>query len=108
MKSAGGGKSRAGEGAEVMMDRPGPRSGLRQNDADAMGLPLDVEITDTPDSVRIELDRRRRARCCSRRRAEALDALQHIVNTGVPPRAEGRPDASSSIASTIAKARTPS
>ena len=47
---------------------------------DAMGLPLDIAVTDTPDSVRIELSGEGGEQLL-RRRAEALDALQHIVNT---------------------------
>jgi spoIIIJ-associated protein len=47
---------------------------------DAMGLPLEVTVTDTPDSVRIDLSGDQ-GEVLLRRRAEALDALQHIVNT---------------------------
>ena len=46
----------------------------------AMGVPVDIEILDTPDSVRIELTGDA-GEVLLRRRAEALDALQHIVNT---------------------------
>ena len=46
----------------------------------AMGVPLDVAIEDTADSVRIELSGNS-GELLLRRRAEALDALQHIVNT---------------------------
>jgi spoIIIJ-associated protein len=45
-----------------------------------MGLPLDVNIQDLPDSVRIDLAGEG-GEVLLRRRAEALDALQHIVNT---------------------------
>jgi spoIIIJ-associated protein len=47
---------------------------------EAMGVPLDVEIKDTPDGVRVELSGEGGEQLL-RRRAEALDALQHIVNT---------------------------
>ena len=46
----------------------------------ALGIPLDVAITDSPDSVRIDLSGEN-GDVLLRRRAEALDALQHIVNT---------------------------
>ena len=46
----------------------------------AMGLPLSASITDTADSVRIDLSGEQ-GDVLLRRRAEALDALQHIVNT---------------------------
>jgi spoIIIJ-associated protein len=47
---------------------------------DAMGVPLEIEIKDTSDSVRVELSGEA-GEVLLRRRAEALDALQHIVNT---------------------------
>ena len=47
---------------------------------DAMGLPLAVTVSDTHDSVRIDLSGEG-GEVLLRRRAEALDALQHIVNT---------------------------
>jgi spoIIIJ-associated protein len=47
---------------------------------DAMGVPLEVAIKDTPDGVRVELSGEGGEQLL-RRRAEALDALQHIVNT---------------------------
>ncbi len=47
---------------------------------DAMGLSLDVTVSDLPDSVRIDLTGEH-GEVLLRRRAEALDALQHIVNT---------------------------
>ena len=47
---------------------------------DAMGLPLDVRVSDTPDGVRIDVSGED-GDVLLRRRAEALDALQHIVNT---------------------------
>ena len=46
----------------------------------AMGLPLEVTVTDSSDSVRIDLAGEQ-GDVLLRRRAEALDALQHIVNT---------------------------
>jgi spoIIIJ-associated protein len=47
---------------------------------EAMGLPLDVRVSDTPDGVRIDVTGDE-GEVLLRRRAEALDALQHIVNT---------------------------
>lgn len=47
---------------------------------EAMGLTLEITVTDTPDSVRIDLSGEE-GEVLLRRRAEALDALQHIVNT---------------------------
>ena len=46
----------------------------------AMGLPLTVSIEDRPDSVHIDLAGEGGEQLL-RRRAETLDALQHIVNT---------------------------
>jgi spoIIIJ-associated protein len=46
----------------------------------AMGLTLDVAIDDTPDGVRVEISGQDGEHLL-RRRAEALDALQLIVNT---------------------------
>ncbi len=46
----------------------------------AMGVPLDVAVIDESDSVRVELSGDGGEQLL-RRRAEALDALQHIVNT---------------------------
>jgi spoIIIJ-associated protein len=46
----------------------------------AMGVPLEITIQDLPDSVRIDLAGEG-GEVLLRRRAEALDALQHIVNT---------------------------
>jgi len=46
----------------------------------AMGVPLEIEIQDTADSVRIDLSGEA-GDVLLRRRAEALDALQQIVNT---------------------------
>jgi spoIIIJ-associated protein len=47
---------------------------------DAMGLPLEIAISDTADNVRIDLSGEE-GEVLLRRRAETLDALQHIVNT---------------------------
>jgi spoIIIJ-associated protein len=47
---------------------------------DAMGLPLEITVTDTADSLRIDLAGDE-GEVLLRRRAETLDALQHIVNT---------------------------
>ena len=46
----------------------------------ALGIPLEVAMSDSPDSVRIDLSGEN-GDVLLRRRAEALDALQHIVNT---------------------------
>ena len=46
----------------------------------AMGIVVDIAVHDTPDSVRVELTGEG-GEALLRRRAEALDALQHIVNT---------------------------
>jgi spoIIIJ-associated protein len=47
---------------------------------EAMGLPLDVTVAEAPDSVRVELSGDGGEHLL-RRKAEALDALQQIVNT---------------------------
>jgi spoIIIJ-associated protein len=47
----------------------------------AMGLTLQIDVEDTADSVRLQLSGED-ADVLLRRRAETLDALQHIVNTG--------------------------
>jgi spoIIIJ-associated protein len=51
-----------------------------QRTLEAMGVPVDITIEDTADSVHIELSGDH-GDVLLRRRAEALDALQHIVNT---------------------------
>jgi spoIIIJ-associated protein len=51
-----------------------------QRTVEAMGLPLTVAISETADSVRIDLSGDQ-GDVLLRRRAEALDALQHVVNT---------------------------
>ncbi|MGB2716786.1 MAG: R3H domain-containing nucleic acid-binding protein [Vicinamibacterales bacterium] len=54
--------------------------GFLQGTLEAMGVPLDITIEDSADSVRIELTGNG-GDVLLRRRAEALDALQHVVNT---------------------------
>ena len=51
-----------------------------RNTMTAMGLTLDVEVIDTPDAIRVEISGEGGEHLL-RRRAEALDALQLIVNT---------------------------
>ena len=46
----------------------------------AMGVPLDVTVVDAGDNIRVEL-KGEGGEVLLRRRAEALDALQQIVNT---------------------------
>lgn len=46
----------------------------------AMGLQLDVAVTDTPDAIRVDISGEGGEHLL-RRRAEALDALQLVVNT---------------------------
>jgi spoIIIJ-associated protein len=47
---------------------------------DAMGLPLDVHVTEEPDAIRVDL-KGAGGEELLRRKGETLDALQHIVNT---------------------------
>ena len=54
---------------------------LVRNVVSAMGLNLDVEVVDTPDAIRIELSGDG-GEALLKRKGEALDALQQIVNTG--------------------------
>jgi spoIIIJ-associated protein len=54
--------------------------GFLQETVAAMGVPLEVAITEEPDRVRVELSGDGGEQLL-RRRAEALDALQHLVNT---------------------------
>ena len=68
-----------GKGAEVMDLHERVRE-FMQKTLGAMGVPLDVAIIEEPDSVRVELSGDGGEQLL-RRRAEALDALQHIVNT---------------------------
>ena len=51
-----------------------------RNTMTAMGLTLDVEVKDTSDAIRVEISGEGGEHLL-RRRAEALDALQLIVNT---------------------------
>jgi spoIIIJ-associated protein len=46
-----------------------------------MGLSLDVQVIDTPDAIRIEISGDG-GEVLLKRKGEALDALQQIVNTG--------------------------
>jgi spoIIIJ-associated protein len=55
--------------------------GLVRSVLTAMGLELDVEIVDTEDAIRIEITGGG-GEVLLKRKAEALDALQQIVNTG--------------------------
>lgn len=47
---------------------------------EAMGLPLEVAVAETPDAVRVDLSGEE-GDALLRRRGEALEALQHIVNS---------------------------
>lgn len=51
-----------------------------RNTLAAMGLPLDVDVHDTDDGIRVEISGEGGEQLL-RRKAEALDALQVIVNT---------------------------
>ena len=62
------------------MDLHGQVRDFVQKTIGAMGVPLEITIQDLPDSVRIDLAGEG-GEVLLRRRAEALDALQHIVNT---------------------------
>jgi spoIIIJ-associated protein len=55
--------------------------GLVRNVISAMGLSLDVQVVDTPDAIRIEISGDG-GEVLLKRKGEALDALQQIVNTG--------------------------
>ena len=54
---------------------------LVRNVVSAMGLTLDVQITDTPDAIRIDITGDG-GELLLKRKGEILDALQQIVNTG--------------------------
>jgi spoIIIJ-associated protein len=54
----------------------------------AMGVPLEIAIVEEPDNVRVELSGEGGEQLL-RRRAEALDALQHIVNTAFRRQLDG-------------------
>ena len=56
-------------------------AGFMKSVLSAMGLSLDVQVRDTSDAVRIDLSGDG-GEILLRRKAEALDALQQIVNTG--------------------------
>jgi spoIIIJ-associated protein len=62
------------------MDLQGRVREFMEQTLKAMGVPLDVAIEDTSDGVRINLTGDGGEQLL-RRKAEALDALQHIVNT---------------------------
>ncbi len=55
--------------------------GLVRNVLTAMGLSLDVQVLDTPDAIRVEISGDG-GEVLLKRKGEALDALQQIVNTG--------------------------
>ena len=61
-------------------DPHGPVTQFVERTLTAMGIPLRVEVQDTPDSVRLDLSGEG-GDVLLQRRAEALDALQHVVNT---------------------------
>ncbi|HYT67131.1 MAG TPA: R3H domain-containing nucleic acid-binding protein [Vicinamibacterales bacterium] len=54
---------------------------LVRNVVNAMGLALDVQVVDTLDAIRIEISGDG-GEMLLKRKGEALDALQQIVNTG--------------------------
>ena len=54
---------------------------LVKNVVSAMGLNLEVDVVDTPDAIRIEISGDG-GEVLLKRKGEALDALQQIVNTG--------------------------
>jgi spoIIIJ-associated protein len=56
-------------------------SGFVRDVLAAMGLSLAVQVQDTPDGIRIDLSGEG-GEVLLRRKAEALEALQQIVNTG--------------------------
>jgi spoIIIJ-associated protein len=55
--------------------------GLVRNVLTAMGLTLDVQVLDTADAIRVEITGDG-GEVLLKRKGEALDALQQIVNTG--------------------------
>jgi spoIIIJ-associated protein len=63
-----------------MMDLHGRVKDFVSSTLDAMGLALTVNVTDASDSVRVDLAGED-GEVLLRRRAETLDALQHVVNT---------------------------
>lgn len=56
-------------------------AGLVKSVVTAMGLTLDVQITDTPDAIRLDISGDG-GEVLLKRKGEILDALQQIVNTG--------------------------
>ena len=56
-------------------------AGLVTNVVTAMGLTLEVQVVDTPDAIRLEISGEG-GEMLLKRKGEALDALQQIVNTG--------------------------
>ena len=62
------------------MDLQGRVRAFMQQTLEAIGLPLEIALEETPDSVRINLSGEGGEHLL-RRKGEALDALQHIVNT---------------------------
>ena len=56
-------------------------AGLVSNVVSAMGLNLEVQVVDTPDAIRLEISGDG-GEMLLKRKGEALDALQQIVNTG--------------------------
>jgi spoIIIJ-associated protein len=62
------------------MDQHGQVREFLDKTLKAMGIPLEITVLDMPDSVRLELSGAG-GEVLLRRRAEALDALQHVVNT---------------------------
>jgi spoIIIJ-associated protein len=56
-------------------------AGLVSNVVSAMGLTLEVLVVDTPDAIRLEISGDG-GEVLLKRKGEALDALQQIVNTG--------------------------
>ena len=73
----------------------------------AMGLPLEIAVEDTPDSVRLELSGDG-GEVLLQRRGETLDALQHIVNTAFRRELEGRSHVRARLPRLPSRARTPS
>ena len=73
-------QDRPGQGALVMTVQE-KASSLVRNVVSAMGLTLDVQVTDTPDAIRIDISGDG-GEVLLKRKGEALDALQQIVNTG--------------------------
>jgi spoIIIJ-associated protein len=62
------------------MDQHGQVREFLEKTLAAMGVPLEIAVEDSPDSVRFELSGDG-GEVLLRRRAETLDALQHVVNT---------------------------